>query len=126
MSSACTSKIIMKYAIEVFCSTLLLSCLHTKRFASAIKVSHKKCLSLDSACPVHYTSSEVHYFKRSTMYFVLKYPLKCSEVCFEVQRSAYFAVLRLHCRQTWVCMLYAYRSTCNSQGNAYMHEQVTK
>ncbi len=34
---------------------------------------------------VHYTSSEVQYFKRSTMYFVLKYPSKCSEVCFEVQ-----------------------------------------
>ncbi len=47
------------------------------------------------------TSSEVQYFKRSTMYFVLKYPLKCSEVCFEVQRSAYFSVLGLHCRRTW-------------------------
>ncbi len=31
-----------------------------------------------------------------SMYFVLKYPLKCSELCFEVQRSAYFAVLGLH------------------------------
>ncbi len=36
------------------------------------------------------------------MYFMLKYPLKCSEVCFEVQRSAYFAALGLHCRRTWV------------------------
>ncbi len=43
----------------------------------------------------------MQYFKRSTMYFVLKYPLKCSEVCFEVQRSAYFAALGLHCRRTW-------------------------
>ncbi len=50
-----------------------------------------------------YASSEVQYFKRSTMYFVLKYPLKCSEVCFEVQRSTqYFAALGLHCRRTWV------------------------
>ncbi len=32
----------------------------------------------------------------------LQYPLKCSEVCFEVQRSAYFAALGLHCRRTWV------------------------
>ncbi len=30
-----------------------------------------------------------------------KYLLKCSEVCFEVQRSAYFAALGLHCRRTW-------------------------
>ncbi len=44
----------------------------------------------------------MQYFKRSTMYFMLKYPLKCSEVCFEVQRSAYFAALGLHCRRTWV------------------------
>ena len=29
------------------------------------------------------------------------YPLKCSEVCFEVQRSTYFAALGLHCRRTW-------------------------
>ena len=27
---------------------------------------------------------------------------KCSEVCFEVQGSAYFAALGLHCRRTWV------------------------
>ncbi len=32
---------------------------------------------------------------------VLKYPSKYSEVCFEVQRSAYFTVLGLHCRRTW-------------------------
>ncbi len=38
---------------------------------------------------------------KSTMDFALKYPLKCSEVVFEVQRSAYFAVLGLHCRRTW-------------------------
>ncbi len=36
------------------------------------------------------------------MYFVLKYPLKCIEVCFEVQWSAYLAVLGLHCWRTWV------------------------
>ncbi len=70
-------------------------------FPRAIEVSHTIFLSLNSACPVHYTSSEVQYFKRSTMYFVVKYPLKCSEVCFEVQRSAYFAALGLHCRRTW-------------------------
>ncbi len=43
----------------------------------------------------------VHWTDLQCMYFVLKYPLKCSEVCFEVQRSAYFAALGLHCRWTW-------------------------
>ncbi len=38
------------------------------------------------------------------------YPLKCSEVCFEVQRSAYFAALGLHCRRTWVSMQYILNS----------------
>ncbi len=58
--------------------------------------------SMNSACPVHNTSGKVQYFKRSTMYFMLKYTLKCSEVCFEVQRSAYFAVLGLHCRLLFI------------------------
>ena len=42
--------------------------------------------------------------KDTSMDFALKYPLKCSEVCFEVQRSAYFAILGLHCKRTWVRM----------------------
>ena len=97
--SACTSDEVCHWSMLQYTTVELLA---HQSFPSAIEVSHKKCLSLNSACPVHYTSSEVQYFKRSTMYFVLKYPLKCSEVCFEVQRSAYFAALGLHCRRTWV------------------------
>ncbi len=62
----------------------------------------RKLFSVQEAYPC---PSAVQYFKRSTMYFVLKYPLKCSEVCFEVQRSAYFAALGLHCRWTWALTL---------------------
>ncbi len=114
MSSACTSNEVCHWSMLQYTTVGLLA---HQSFPSAIEVPHKKCLSLNSACPVHYTSSEVQYFKRSTMYFVLKYPLKCSEICFEVQRSSYFAVLGLHCRRTWAgtcwqCVLQRPEMTC--------------
>ncbi len=56
--------------------------------------------AVSTACALDRPAVHEGYHLKSTMYFVLKYPLKCSEVCFEVQRSAYFAALGLHCRRT--------------------------
>ncbi len=59
------------------------------------------------------------------MYFVLKYPLKYSEVCFEVQRSAYFAVLGLHCRRTWEMYYTKAYAYCYRLGSRYCSPLVT-
>ncbi len=66
-----------------------MSCLYINIFAHVRLQYHCSIFAayLQSVLHVHWTD--------------LQYPLKCSEVCFEVQRSAYFAALGLHCRRTW-------------------------
>ncbi len=62
--------------------------------------------AVSTACALDRPAVHKGYHLR--YHFVLKYPLKCSEVCFEVQRSAYFAALGLHCRRTWVSSIWEF------------------
>ncbi len=52
MSSACTSNEVCQWSMLQYTPVELPA---HQSFPSAIEVSHKKCLSLNSACPVHYT-----------------------------------------------------------------------
>ncbi len=71
--------------------------LDQRKISPRCKVSFFECaVYLQGIC-----SSAVLHMHWDTMYFALKYPLKCSEVCFEVQQSAYFTVLGLHCTSVW-------------------------